>query len=336
MATALHASAGPIVYFRNPVTGALAKSGVDRVPQDIPAGAGDQSLVSLALDASEGRMFYSNGQVVTRSGLDGSGPTVVVPSVVLYVIGGVNFGTDAHDLVSIELHGVACTSIHYWSDTQIGCVSADPAHNDVDVTVFDVGIVSVSGGRSGAGTTDPDYAVRRSHEGYNTPMVSSVRRVVRSPAPRALAYDANTATLLWSDTVSGTIHRSDPSGRYIQLVATGLFEVYGMAASSDMLYYTDHNAGRVVRVNLTAAGDMYDDPVLAGVHAARVTDEATGGVIIGVGTSDRGRASKTLLRGFTGLRGIAIDVPSGHMYLTEASGNIYRARLDGELRMWLT
>lgn len=330
LVTASHAvtGAGPIVYFRNPITGALAKSGSDRVASDVPSGAGDKPFVSLALDAEESHMFYSNGDAIVRADLDGSSATEVVPSVVLYVIGGVNFGPTATSLIAVEIHGVACTSIHYWSSTQVGCVTSKPAHNDVDVTVFDVTVVSTAGGR-GISSNDPEYAEQRAASGFSTPIVSSVRRVVRSSAPRALAYDAATSTLLWSDTESGTIHRSDANGDYIQLVATGLFEVYGMAAAADHLFYTDHNEGRVVRVNLTAAGDMYDDPELAGVTTSRVVDVATGGIITGVGTSDRARASKTLLRGFTGLRGIALDVPSGHMYLTEASGNIYRARMDG-------
>jgi len=324
------ASAGPVVYFRNPLTDSLAKS-VGRVSTDIATGGNDHPFVSLALDANEQQMFYTNGQAISRALLDGSNATTVVPKVAMYVIGGVNFGTEPSDLVAVELGGVACTSIHYWSSTKIGCVTSNPRHNDGALTVFDVAVVSTHGGRSGPATTDPAYAVRRVAEGYSTPMVSSISKVARSENPRAVAYDPSTRTLLWSDTGSGTIHRSDPDGEFIQLVATGLFEVYGMAVVSDTLFYTDHNDGRVVRVNLTAADDMYDDPVLAGAAGVtRVTEVSTGGLITDVATSDRHAASKVLLRGFSGLRGIAVDAVSGYMYLTEATGNIYRARVDGE------
>lgn len=292
-------------------------------------GVNDRPMVGLALDPTQRRVFYSNGDTITRTALDGSGAVVVVPRVNLYVLNGVNFGTDSADLVSIEVHGTACSSIHFWSSKQIGCVTANSAHIDRDVTRFDVTVVSQSGGTSSEVAESQAQAERRAIAGYNTPLVSSVVTVPRSSSPRALAYDASTASLLWSDTSSGTIHRSTADGSFIQLVATGLFEIYGMAAANDMLYYTDHNAGRVVRVNLTAAGDLYDDAVLAGVSSPRVVEIATGGSISAQGVTSRSSASKVLLRGFNQPRGIAVDALSGNLFLTEASGRIYRARTDG-------
>lgn len=323
-----------MVFFTNPVTQRLARASGDRALEDVAKGSIDRPITGLAVDSAEGRVYWSDGASIMRSDLEGNDVTTVVPALYLYIIGGVNFGASANELVTIELHGTACTSVHYWSSTLVGCVTADPAHNEEEtagtVTVYDVGIVSTRGGHSGPATEDAAYAVRRAGEGYNTPMVSSVRRVSRIGAVRALAFDDLTSQLFWSDAATGTIHRADANGRYVSLVATGLFEVYGLATNAASLYYTDHNAGRVVHVNLTAAGDMYDDPALAGVAVERVTDVATGGVITSVGTSDRDLASVTLLAGFRQLRGIALDVPNAMMYLTEASGRLFRARMDGE------
>uniref|UniRef100_A0A7S1G3J0 YHYH domain-containing protein n=1 Tax=Bicosoecida sp. CB-2014 TaxID=1486930 RepID=A0A7S1G3J0_9STRA len=193
-AALLLVAAGAVVpattFIRNPATGLLARSGPDRVLVDIPSGADDHKYCGLALDTDDSRVFWSDGTAVHRAALDGSGQEVVVPTsgVVMTVIGGVNFGKAANELLAIKIRGVACDSIHWWSSRLVGCATIDATINADGLSVHDVKITARDGGTSLTATTSQAVAENRVLQGYSAPLVASVRRVTRSAAPAELAF----------------------------------------------------------------------------------------------------------------------------------------------------
>lgn len=177
-------------FIRNPLTGRLARSGPDRVLVDVPSGAHDTKYCGLAVNTDDSLVYWSDGTQIRSAGYDGTDESVVIPAtgVVLHVIGGVNFGDSAAELSSIEIRGVACDSIHWWSSKLIGCATIDATINGGgDIDTHDV-VVSARGARSLTATNSQVHAEHRQAQGYRAPLVASVRSVLRSGAPAELAF----------------------------------------------------------------------------------------------------------------------------------------------------
>ncbi|CAM9592589.1 unnamed protein product [Chrysoparadoxa australica] len=213
----------------------------------------DARYLGLALDEGGGHVYVSTGQAVQRLDLNGENKVTVAEGWKELTVQGFHLTDPTH----VSVRGVPCNTIASISSTRLVCITAHPAITVADadpVNIDDITVTTVRGGEK-TGGYDGAFIEARLAEANLEPIVTAVTESSREFAPAALAFDANTSKIYWSNSGSSSIERSNPDGGELEVVLQGSgMTSHGMAITpSSLLYFTDSQAGTLSSLDLTTA-----------------------------------------------------------------------------------
>ena len=166
--------------------------------------------------------------------------------------------------------------------------------------------------------------------------------------PAGIALDLMAGRMYWIDRAAGSIQGANLDGSSIASLAVGLNDPYQIAldVTADKMYWTEYRVPRIRLANLSGSNARGLLPVNL-AHPARIVLDVAAGkmywterhdVTAGDDGQDKIRradlnvhnAQDLVAAGPGSVSGLALDLPAGKMYWTDAANNrIRRANLDG-------
>lgn len=294
------ACASALVYTEDPSTASILQACTAKTYRALPPSCEDVRFHDLAADANNAKIYYTTGHSLRRAPLNG-GVTIrrgvdddLVAGFVRVHLRGLNFGQHSNDVTQVTVKGEVCTSVLWYNSTDLACVVGSPEVLSSPINGFCVSVTTAKGGTY-HGVTSRVLAIAKVASGSKAPIVHDVTVVDDGFIPGAVVVDSAGGRLYWANGAAGSLESSTVNGTNLVRLLDGVPQVLGLALHSDgQLYFSDATSGTVRRMH-----------------------KAGGGV------------SHVVARGLSEPRGLALDEPSGTLFITDAgSGKIVSVKLD--------
>ena len=219
-------------------------SGTDKIQRANPDGSGVQDLVTgvnaygLALDVSNGKMYWTDSTKIQRANLDGTGVQDLVTG--LDWLRGIALDVSNRKMYWID-----------WGTGKIQCANLDGSGVQDLVTTglrAPQGLALDVSNRKMYWMDRATGTIQRAN--LDGTGVQDLVTGLRDPA--GLALDVSNRKMYWTDVDAGTIQRANLDGSGVEDLVTGLrgSEYIALDVSGGKMYWTDNRTDKIQRANL--------------------------------------------------------------------------------------
>ena len=232
----------PMLYWTDPGSHKVQRSKLDGTGvEDIATGTNSFFPGNIAIDVSNGNIYWTVTNHITRANLDGSNAEFLYNG--LYVE---NFGSIALDVAADRMWYVGAEAESPWA---IYRGNLDGSGNSMIIAAPLVRRLALDVAAGKVYWTESSGNIRRAN--FDGSIIENVATGLSNPT--GIAVDSTAGKLYWVDTGTSKIQRSNLDGSNPEdLVTTGLVSPAGLGidAPAGKMYWTDSGADKIQRANL--------------------------------------------------------------------------------------